>query len=882
MADASYIPVKKLTDTNGDYYPLSVTKSTYTPVSIQVRNNIGGYRDGDTIVAETSLHEILVKLFWDHSLAYLTTGDVDHDGSDFYYPENTWVESTKQEAINYVNSITGSNYIIGLKINNHVFEYVSKTEAISKLNACSATDSIQHNRDYVSDNRVPSSRLVKKSILNLQNQVNDKQDSATAVTYDGINAVGSVTLPVYIDTNGVPQTITSYEGNAATATTSETSGSLTTGDTGSASIPVYFKDGVPVQVTSISSQVEVEHSILSDKSKKLVKIQGESESDVSVGNGKNLIYFDDGIPISSKQSEGSSILPVYLDDGELKRIDSNIGSNSKFIYLDNTENSNGFKESSADIGSTISPIYLDDGEFKSISGNVGENMNPVYINERGEFASISGNLGSENVPVYIQNGKFQQCSGAIGGAATKIVSGSEPEGINVGDDSTLIYFQNGVPVSSNQTIGSSVIPVYVNNGKLTAFNQDIGSEGIPVYVSNGSIVEMTEDIGSELIPIYMKDGQLTAFSDAPFTKTGDGLSIISSNQIDLDAATETTIGGVVMGTATLDSDNKLNSPILIAGPENTSVQNEETTNPFLNVVQNNNVISSNHLIGNNGIGVYCNDNGNISIECTNTVIRYYHTVLPDSGQSSSGLPLLNSTLGLPTNGSLWRTSSELQIGDSILWHKQGTTVSSADWITISNIITLTSTSELPIGGSQDGIVYYINDENLSEEERYRGWNNEKNEWTICYQLNDYGHSVRPSYPSTLGTAYYVNDNMIADHWFWDNVKWTRGSSNKWIWYREWSDGWTEQGGIFRFVGSSIASSELSKTIYFQTSYSTSYYQMSAQEDHSTNNVYYFTCTPANKEQGQITLYIKDTQNEPHFDSNNGGLIYWEAKGNTRS
>lgn len=54
--------------------------------------------------------------------------------------------------------------------------------------------------------------------------------------------IGSATVPVYSD-GGVLKTITSYSGNAATATTA----SKLSRNAGSATKPIYFSDGVPVQ-----------------------------------------------------------------------------------------------------------------------------------------------------------------------------------------------------------------------------------------------------------------------------------------------------------------------------------------------------------------------------------------------------------------------------------------------------------------------------------------------------------------------------------------------------------------------------------------------------------------------------------------------------------
>lgn len=61
-------------------------------------------------------------------------------------------------------------------------------------------------------------------------------------TGNASGTIGSATVPVYSD-NGVLKTITSYSGNAATATTA----SKLSENAGSATKPIYFSGGVPVQ-----------------------------------------------------------------------------------------------------------------------------------------------------------------------------------------------------------------------------------------------------------------------------------------------------------------------------------------------------------------------------------------------------------------------------------------------------------------------------------------------------------------------------------------------------------------------------------------------------------------------------------------------------------
>lgn len=67
-------------------------------------------------------------------------------------------------------------------------------------------------------------------------------------TGNNTGIIGSATVPVYSD-NGVLKTITSYSGNAATATTASSANKLNTSAGGNTN-PIYFTNGVPVRSTA--------------------------------------------------------------------------------------------------------------------------------------------------------------------------------------------------------------------------------------------------------------------------------------------------------------------------------------------------------------------------------------------------------------------------------------------------------------------------------------------------------------------------------------------------------------------------------------------------------------------------------------------------------
>ena len=56
------IPVKKLMDKTGNYYPLSSTESVVTPEEIRISNNVGGYNAGTVIPKSTLLSQILKNI----------------------------------------------------------------------------------------------------------------------------------------------------------------------------------------------------------------------------------------------------------------------------------------------------------------------------------------------------------------------------------------------------------------------------------------------------------------------------------------------------------------------------------------------------------------------------------------------------------------------------------------------------------------------------------------------------------------------------------------------------------------------------------------------------------------------------------------------------
>lgn len=116
--------------------------------------------------------------------------------------------------------------------------------------------------------------------------------------------VGSATVPVYSN-NGVLKTITSYSGNAATATTA----SKLSRNAGSATKPIYFSGGIPVQCNDTLGVN------ISGNAATATVASSANKLNTSAGGNTNPIYFTNGVPVKSTASVGSANQPVYLKNG---------------------------------------------------------------------------------------------------------------------------------------------------------------------------------------------------------------------------------------------------------------------------------------------------------------------------------------------------------------------------------------------------------------------------------------------------------------------------------------------------------------------------------------------------------------------------------------
>lgn len=187
--------------------------------------------------------------------------------------------------------------------------------------------------------------------------------------------VGSATVPVYSD-NGVLKAITSYSGNAATATTA----SKLSRNAGSATKPIYFSDGVPVQCNDTLGVN------ISGNAASATVASSANKLNTSAGGNTNPIYFTNGVPVKSTASVGSANQPVYLNNGVITAC---AGSQS------GTEKQQSFKINGAN--GTVHWYYL--GNLVS-NGDNSEVIIDIYT---GNGYSGTGNQNT-HISIFVKDG----------------------------------------------------------------------------------------------------------------------------------------------------------------------------------------------------------------------------------------------------------------------------------------------------------------------------------------------------------------------------------------------------------------------------------------------------------------------------------------------
>lgn len=127
--------------------------------------------------------------------------------------------------------------------------------------------------------------------------------------------IGSATVPVYSD-GGVLKTITSYSGNAATATVASSANKLNTSAGGNTN-PIYFSNGVPVKSTasvgSANQPVYLNNGVITACTGSQSGTEKQQSFEINGANGTAHWYYLGNLV--SKGDKSEVIIDIYTGDG---------------------------------------------------------------------------------------------------------------------------------------------------------------------------------------------------------------------------------------------------------------------------------------------------------------------------------------------------------------------------------------------------------------------------------------------------------------------------------------------------------------------------------------------------------------------------------------
>lgn len=200
--------------------------------------------------------------------------------------------------------------------------------------------------------------------------------------------VGSASLPVYINDSGVATTITSYEGNAATATTAS---KLGTTDVGSGTKGIYLKAGVATAMTYNLSAT------------------------VNAGTANRLSYYSGANAIS----QAASLYTTGANLG-INTTTTTVNSTSYTLYVNGNSYLNGTVNLNGKIYLKASDVYGDTLPTNAVAGQIffkkgasgggaAESASKVTINDdTTSKLYVLGATGTGALPIYRESSVYMQ------------------------------------------------------------------------------------------------------------------------------------------------------------------------------------------------------------------------------------------------------------------------------------------------------------------------------------------------------------------------------------------------------------------------------------------------------------------------------------------
>ena len=244
--------------------------------------------------------------------------------------------------------------------------------------------------------------------------LNGNAATATTASKLGTNA-GSATRPVYF-ASGIPvqcnETLAvNISKNAATATLANKISDLTDSDSASSTateryVWISYNDlvtGRPAYTSALTFQT-------STGTLKATIFKGALEGNatsattasklaVNAGADGKPVYFAGGIPVAFAKTIGGTAKPVYVNAGTITECSSTVGSTTKPVYM----NAGTITVSNATVGSASRPMYLNAGTMTAVTavgtayggtGNTSYNANRVIYTETATKMSSSNHFAS--------------------------------------------------------------------------------------------------------------------------------------------------------------------------------------------------------------------------------------------------------------------------------------------------------------------------------------------------------------------------------------------------------------------------------------------------------------------------------------------------------
>lgn len=177
------IPVKKLMDKTGNYYPLSSTESVVTPEEIRISNNVGGYNAGTVVPKSTLLSQILKNILEVKSTAPTNVVIDFNNASNETVPSSLLVKTVIEELDDKIDGISTDKQVQIDDLNNIINTELDSVVSCEDQEDCYLTRIVQE-KGRLSNVNYGFKKLPDKSKVVLSD-IKEDGDTLVTITIDG-------------------------------------------------------------------------------------------------------------------------------------------------------------------------------------------------------------------------------------------------------------------------------------------------------------------------------------------------------------------------------------------------------------------------------------------------------------------------------------------------------------------------------------------------------------------------------------------------------------------------------------------------------------------------------------------------------------------------